>query len=407
MISVDEARARVLAAIGAPRVRERPILDALNLALAEPVVAGLDLPPFTNSAMDGFAVRSADLRTASETQPVRLAVIGRLLAGETGALASASNSAVRIMTGAPLPDTCDAVIPFEEIEQSGADEIVARQPVMPGQNVRPRGEDVRAGDRLMLPGEPLTSARIGLLAALGIERVAVHPPPRVAILSTGDELAAGPLSPGRIHDSNGPMLAALVRQAGGEVTGISRVGDDLPALRTWLAGIGEVDLIISSGGISAGDSDYIRDLLLGELRLDFWKVAIKPGKPLALGNHGATPWIALPGNPVAAAVAFWQFARPALRKLGGHRAIDLPEVAVTILEPVENRGGRRAFIRAHVELTEAGYTARPVGKPGSAMLSGLIQANALLIVPESVVSATPGTRLTAQLLDPLGVTPAT
>ena len=402
MISVDEASARIVAAIGEPAVVERPTLEAQNLALAREIVADLDLPPFTNSAMDGYAVRSRELQHASADQPTRLTVVGRLLAGETGSVPESSNGAIRIMTGAPLPESFDAVIPFEEIEAPGSNAINVRTPVKPGQNVRPLGEDVRAGDRLLLSGDALTPARIGLLAALGIERVPVHPRPRVALLSTGDELAGGPLAPGQIHDSNGPMLSALIHHAGGEVTGFARITDDLDALRAWLVGIADVDLIISSGGISAGDSDNIRDLLLGDLRLDFWQVAIKPGKPLAFGAYGAIPWIALPGNPVAAAVSFWQFVRPALRKLGGHRELNLPSLPVTLLERIENRGGRRSFVRARVEFTPGGATARPVGKSGSAMLSSLIQANALIVVPENIEIAEPGDILTAQLIDSPG-----
>jgi molybdopterin molybdotransferase len=207
------------------------------------------------------------------------------------------------------------------------------------------------------------------------------------------------LEAGRIHDSNGPMLAALIRQAGSTVTGISRVADDRPALRRWLEQVRGVDLIVSSGGISAGDSDRIRDLLADDLQLDSWQVAMKPGKPLAFGRVGDIPWIALPGNPVAAAVAFWQFAYPALRKLGGHRELDLPAVPVQLSARIENRGGRRSFIRALVEFTGAGAIATPVGKSGSAMISSLARANSLVIVPETLEIAEPGARLTAQLID--------
>jgi molybdopterin molybdotransferase len=402
MINVDEARERVLATIDPTSQIAMPLLDALGLALAEDVRSEIDLPPFTNSAMDGFAVRSDDLRHASMEQPIRLKVIGRMLAGETAAITATPGTTLRIMTGAAVPAAFDAVIPFEEVAQIGPDEIVVSHPVAAGANIRPHGEDLRAGDLLVQPGETLTPVRIGLLAAAGIEQVRVHPRPKVAILSTGDELVAAPgdpLRPARIHDSNGPMLAALVQQAGGEVTGMSRIADDLPALHRWLENLEHVDLIISSGGISAGDSDHIRDLLASNLQLEFWQVAMKPGKPLAFGRAGKTAWIALPGNPVAAAVAFWQFGHPALRKLGGHRHLDLPTVSVTLQDRIENRGGRSAFIRARVEFTVEGAIAAPTGKSGSAMLGSLALANALVIVPESLEVAEPGTQLLAQLID--------
>ena len=402
MISVDEARTRILASVAPLAPVELALADAFGLALAADLASPVDLPPFTNSAMDGFAVRSEETTSASADQPVRLTVVARLLAGDAVALAPGPASAVRIMTGAPVPDGFDAVIPFEEAETDKTGVLIIRNPVSKRRNVRPRGEDLRAGDPLAVKGESLTPARIGLLAAAGITQPRVHPAPRVAILSTGDELlpaGGAPLEPARIHDSNGPMLEALVRSAGGVSTGITRIGDDPAALRSRLSDIGEIDLLISSGGISAGDSDHLRDLMTDLGRLDFWQVAIKPGKPLAFGRTGAIPWIALPGNPVAAAVAFWQFARPAIRTLAGHRTIDLPEVPVRVTERIENRGGRRAFVRANVAFTPDGALATPIGKGGSAMLGSLAQANALIVVPEHIELVAPGDPLTAQLID--------
>ena len=402
MISVDEARARILAAVAPLAPVELALADAFGLALAADLASPVDLPPFTNSAMDGFAVRSEETTSATAERPVRLTVVARLLAGDAAALAPGPASAVRIMTGAPVPDGFDAVIPFEEAETDKTGVLIIRNPVSEHRNVRPRGEDLRAGDPLVATGESLTPARIGLLAAAGITHPLVHPPPRVAILSTGDELIpadGAPLEPARIHDSNGPMLEALVGSAGGVPTGIARIGDDPAALRSRLGDIREIDLLISSGGISAGDSDHLRDLMTDLGRLDFWQVAIKPGKPLAFGRTGTTPWIALPGNPVAAAVAFWQFARPAIRTLAGHRTIDLPEVPVRVTERIENRGDRRAFVRATVAFTPDGAIATPIGKGGSAMLGSLVKANALIVVPEQTELVEPGDPLTAQLIE--------
>jgi molybdopterin molybdotransferase len=306
------------------------------------------------------------------------------------------------MTGAMVPAFYDAVIPFEAVVQPDAASIIVTAPVASGSNIRLRGEDVRIGDHLLDPGDLLSPVRIGLLAAIGRDRVLVHARPRVAILSTGDELAsaAGVLSsPARIHDSNGPMLAALVQHAGGDVVAMMRIGDDPDTLRTWLNQLDSVDFIISTGGISAGDSDYLHNLSSPDVQLDFWQVAIRPGKPLGFGHVRSRPWLALPGNPGAAAVSFWQFGWPALRTLGGHRQVDLPIVPARLTASIENRGGRRAFVRAHLEASADGFIATPIGKSGSGMIGALAQANALIIILEARDHANAGDMCSVQRID--------
>lgn len=398
MIGVDAARARILASINPLEPIELPLLDALDLAVASDLRAGIDLPPFTNSAMDGFAFRAADTVAASDEDLVELAIAGRILAGDTSPIEWTPGIAIRIMTGATIPPDCNAVLPFEEAEVLDGDRLIVNHPVRAGANVRPQGEDVHAGDLLVSAGDLLSPARIGLLAAVGIGYVPVRPKPRVAVLSTGDELAAAP-GDAQIYDANGPMLAGLIARSGGEISEIRRVADDPIAILRWLSELNDVDLIVSSGGISAGDSDYLRDFSDEGVHLERLQVAMKPGKPLAFGKAGSIPWVALPGNPVAAAVAFWQFALPAICTLAGRNDLDLPAIPVRISEAIENKGDRRSFIRARVTFRDGGAVATPVGKSGSGMLASLAAANALIVVPETTDFAEAGAILSAQLID--------
>jgi len=408
MLGVDEARAHILSAIQPLPVIDLPLDDALGLVLAEPVTADRPLPPFANSAMDGFAVCAADTAGASEDAPVQLRVIGTAAAGSPSIGAVEPGTAIRIMTGAPTPPGADAVIRFEETDEnarSGPEQragIGIRRAACPGENIRPAGEDVATGQQVLAPGAVLRPAELGLLAALGRTTAPVHRRPRVAILSTGDEVVdpGAPLGPGQIHNSNGPMLAALVRQAGGEPLPLGVARDSAAELTERLDQARNADLILTSGGVSTGDYDLVKDVLRMQGTIELWQVRLKPGKPLAFGHLGPTPLIGLPGNPVAAAVAFLQFARPAIRTLLGHPVLDLPTVPATLLDRIENRGGRRHFVRVRIERdAERGYTARLVGPQGAGLLSSLVLANGLLIVPEEMTVAEPGAVLPVQLLD--------
>lgn len=404
-VSVDEARARILSAFHPLPAIDLPIEDALGYALAEDIVAPIPLPPFTNSAMDGFAVRTEDVAGATPETPVVLHVTGEAAAGSTPGMLLEPGTAIRIMTGAPVPEGAGAVIRFEDTEpvptSQGTMVHIFRAPRR-GENIRPAGEDVPAGTHILSAGTPIRPAEIGLLAALGQARVRVHRPPRVAILATGNEVTepGAPLAPGQIYDCNSHLLHALVRQCAGQPFRCGIARDALGDVRSKLAAIHDADLILTSGGVSVGDYDIVKEALCLEGSVSLWQVRIKPGKPLAFGHVGSIPLIGLPGNPVAAAVAFAQFVRPAIRTMLGHRNLDLPVVQARVLDRIENRGGRRHFVRVWVEAdTHGRYAARLAGPQGAGVLTSLTRANGLLIIPEDLPAAEPGMILPVQILD--------
>lgn len=401
LLRVDEARARILAAFEPLPPLRLPLQEALGLVLAETIVAAENLPPFANAAMDGFAVRTADTAAATTIAPVDLPVAGEAAAGYAGENTVAPGTAIRIMTGAPLPSGADAVIRFEETEEY-SETVTIRRPATPGQNIRPAGEDVAAGTPILSAGTPISAPALGLLAALGEAAVSVHPRPRVAILATGDEIVPPEATPGpgQIRDSNGPMIAAMVREAGGVPIPLGIARDTDADLRAHLAAITDVDLIITIGGVSVGDYDRVKEILQADGRIDLWQVRIKPGKPLAFGFLGDRPLIGLPGNPVAAAVAFLQFAYPAIRTLLARPDLDPPTVIARIRDRIENPDGRRHFLRVRLETDGAGYTAHLAGKPGAGRLASLVEGNGLLVIPEDLPVAEPGTVLRVQLLTP-------
>jgi molybdopterin molybdotransferase len=361
--------------------------------------------------MDGLAVRAVDTHGANRDTPARLRVIAQAPAGYAPTCEVVPGTAVRIMTGAPIPDGADAVVRFEETDERDRfaegvglrlDDVAIYRPARPGDNVRPAGEDVAAGDRVLAAGAALRPAEIGVLAALGRTCVAVHRPPRVAILATGDEVVdpGSPLRPGQIHNSNSSTIAALVRRGGGLPTLLGVARDTAADLRAKLADARRSDLIVTSGGVSTGDYDVVKHVLRMAGSVDLWQVLIKPGKPLAFGRIGDIPLLGLPGNPVAAAVAFEQFARPAIRKMLGHRDLGVPTVQARLLDRVENPGGRRQFVRVRVESDGlGGYVARLAGSQGAGILTSLMLANGLLIVPEDLPAAEPGQYLPVQMID--------
>ena len=393
MIGVDDARERILAGVEPLPVEQAPLLDALGLVLAEDVVAAADIPPFRNSAMDGYAVRAADLAGARRDAPARLQVVAQGPAGYAPRGAVAPGTAIRIMTGAPLPPGADTVVRFEETDEArgarpGADHgaVAIYTAQGPWINVREAGEDVRRGETVLRAGAPLRPAEIGVLASLGRASIPVHRRPVVAIVATGDEVVAPghPLGPGQIRDSNSYTLAALVRRYGGvpRLLGVAR--DTVAELTGLLRAARDADLIVSSGGVSIGDYDMVKDVLRAEGRIDLWQVRMKPGRPLASGRLGGRPFLGLPGNPVAAVVSFELFGRPLLLRLLGHRDWRKPTVRARLTAPVENRGGRRHFVRALVAAGPDGPTVRPTGEQGSGVLTALVRANGLLIVPDGV-----------------------
>jgi len=383
VLSVAEALERVLTGVPVLSAESVPLGEALGRVLAESIVAGREIPPWDNSSMDGYALRAADTRTATEDHPVTLAVVGEVAAGRIALHELGPEQAYRILTGAPLPAGSDAVVPQEEVQRDGGHVVLGR-PVKRGACVRPRGEDIHAGDRLLEPGVVLRPAALGVLAALGHARVSVHRRPRVAILSTGDELVApeAPLGPGQIPDSNTYTLSGLVLEAGAVPLSLGIARDRREELVDRLREGLEADVLVSSAGVSVGDRDFVREAVetLGA-RLDFWKVNMRPGKPLTFGRIGERLFFGLPGNPVSSMVTFELFVRPVLRRLGGHRTLGRPRVRARALEPIDNPGSRPGYLRVRLEPLGEGVGARPTGEQGSGILRSMLLADGLAIIP--------------------------
>jgi molybdopterin molybdotransferase len=382
LLEVHEAVARVVAdvhTLGAERV---PLLAAFGRVLAHDVAAGVTLPPWDNSAMDGYAVRSADIARV----PATLRVIETVAAGQFPTREVGAGEATRIMTGAPTPRGANTVVRVEDTD-GGTDRVVIRDARDSGKNVRPRGEDVIEGRVVIGAGAALGAAQLGVLAAVGSEFVEVHRAPRVAILTSGDELVElhrfDEVRAGRkIVSSNSYTLRALVRAAGGDPVYLGIAADTRESLRSHLVRARDCDLIITSAGVSVGEFDYVREVL-AELGADmkFWRVRMRPGAPLGFGLLGATPWIGLPGNPVSTMVTFELFARPAIRKLLGHQRLFRRTVPVVLEEPVTINAELTHFLRAIVTRRTGGDTVRLTGPQGSGILTSMSTANALLIVP--------------------------
>jgi molybdopterin molybdotransferase len=355
--------------------------------------------------MDGYALQAAD----TAAPPTTLRVVGEVAAGAMPQVVVERGTAVRIMTGAPLPDGADAVVPVEDTDEAWRDKarglptsVEIRRTVLAGDFVRPVGGDIASGTAVLQPGHRLRPAEISLLASLGQTEVDVVRRPRVGVLSTGDELLEvhEALQPGKIRNSNGYAQAAQVAEAGGIPISLG-IGRDTEAdVRGRLqAGLeAGVDLFISSAGVSVGVYDVVTAVLQSAGSVGFWRVRMRPGKPLAFGRYQGIPYFGLPGNPVSSMVSFERFGRPALLKMGGHSQLQRPLITVTLTEAIAS-DGRESYIRALVQRTGQGYTAAPTGDQGSHMLSSLVTANSLLIVPEGVRHAAVGDVLQALMLD--------
>lgn len=390
MRTVDEHRAAVLALVGPLPARTVPVGSALGLVLARDVVAAVDLPGFDNSAMDGYAVRAAELIGAALAAPVVLPVAGDIAAGDTTRHVLHPGQVLRIMTGAPMPEGADAVVPVE-LTDGGADEVALHLAPTPGRSVRRRGEDVRTGDRVLLAGTHLGPGHLALAAAANVPELSVHPRARVAVVSTGDELVApgSALEHGQIVDSNHVMICALVEAAGAEVAGSAHLRDDADAMRALLDDLpGGPDLVLTTGGVSMGVYDTVKEVLTADGGVDFVKVAMRPGMPQGCGVVGRsrTPAVTLPGNPVSSFVSFHVFVLPALRRLAG-----LDPDADGSFEAVADTAWEAA--PGKVELTRVVETAgrvRPSGGQGSHVLGALSGATALAVVPADVDRVEPG-----------------
>lgn len=413
--SVDEHLATILAATTPLPDLQLPLLDALDLACVEDVVAPMGLPRFDNSAMDGYAVHHADVATAAEESPVKLPVIGEIGAGQSGPAGAVTSlpagTAAKIMTGAPLPAGADCVVPYEWTDRGVKDVWVAQAPT-PGQHLRYAGEDVEVGDLLVEAGTTLGPRHLGLLASMGRPSVRVRPRPRVVIVSTGSELRepGTELGSDSIYDGNSFLLAAAARRAGAVAYRVGLVPDEPDALLSALDDqLGRADVVVTSGGISMGDFDVVKAALAPLGSVWFGPVAMQPGKPQGFGTLTArsgsgrtVPFFALPGNPVSSYLSFEVFVRPALRRMMGLTPESRRPVTARLTHRVSSPPGRRQFLRGVLTLDHDGVSVaeiEPVGGSGSHLVGDLAASDALIVVPEDVTAIDAGERVTVIRLD--------
>lgn len=407
--TVDEHRAAVAELLPPLPIVARPTVDCLGLVLAEDLVSPIALPPFDNSAMDGYAVRSVDLAGASEADPVELPVAEDIPAGRTDVVPLQPGTAHRIMTGAPLPPGADTVVQVERTSggwagtgTAGTERVRILAAVGPGTHLRRTGEDVAAGATVLAAGTVLGPPQLGLAAAVGAAELPVRRPPRVLVLSTGSELVepGQALRPGQIYESNSVLLAAAVREVGGRATVMRFVPDDVEefhaAVRETVAGIGEVDLLITSGGVSAGAYEVVKDALSGQ-GVEFVRVAVQPGGPQGCGRLADLPVVTLPGNPVSAALSFELFVRPALLSALGHRVVDRPRTRARLVGALRSPAGKRQYRRARHD--EGMVEVTPIGGPGSHLLASFAASNCLIEIPEAVTDVDAGAEVDLVLLD--------
>ncbi|MBI4495851.1 MAG: molybdopterin molybdotransferase MoeA [Deltaproteobacteria bacterium] len=401
MISVEDAIGRILEQI--PRLgKERVnILDSRGRVLAEEIEASMDIPPWNNAAMDGYAVRWADIRQASPKKPVRLKVLADLPAGSVFQGRLHSGEAVRIMTGAPLPQGADTVVQVESTEKIAARVKILDVPARGG-NVRRAGEDVRKGQKVLREGEILRPAHIGMLSSLKRAFVSVYQRPRVAILSTGDELLEidEPWAEGKIINSNSYTLAALVSENGGVPLQLGIAKDRREDLAQKIRAGLVADLLLTSGGVSMGDYDLVKEILHDLGQMSFWKVAMRPGQPLAFGRVEGKPLFGLPGNPVSAMVSFEQFVRPAIRKMSGHLHLFRLALRAVLGETLGKKATHTYFLRCRLSWENGKILASTTGEQGSAILSSMIKAQGLIVLPPGQTLAHAGQEVKVLLLDP-------
>jgi molybdopterin molybdotransferase len=408
LLNVSEARQRLLEHFSAVEAEAVPLTRSVGRILAEDIQAAFNLPPFPNSAMDGFAVRWQDVVTAGDSRPVSLNVVGDILAGDVGDLELRPGQAVRIMTGAPVPASADAVVPVENTDFTPRQAGLAApatvsifRPAARGEHIRPAGQDVRQGEVVLLAGSRIRPQDAGFLGMLGNARVPVRRKPRVVLFSTGDELLAvdALLQPGKIYDANTYVLTGLAEESGAEVINLGIVPDRPESVQATLdQAVAEgVDLIVSSAGVSVGAMDYVRSVVERNGELSFWRVNMRPGKPLAFGRYGHVPFIGLPGNPVSAFVGFEVFVRPALLKMLGLANTDPPLWHAILTEAVAS-DGRESYLRGIVYRRNGELFVRLTGHQGSGNLRSLVQANALLFIPSGVKSLPFGAQVSFWLL---------
>ncbi|HEX4687290.1 MAG TPA: gephyrin-like molybdotransferase Glp [Nocardioides sp.] len=403
LVSVEEHRDRILATIEPLPAFDQPLMEAFGLAAAEDVYASVALPGFDNSAMDGYAVAYGDVASATEESPVHLPVVGEIGAGQASLMAVSPGTAVKIMTGAPVPAGADSVVPYEWTDRGVANVVISRAPEM-GQHVRPKGQDVDEGDLLVQAGTVLGARQIGLLAAVGRASVRSRPRPRVVVISTGSELRepGSPLGHDSVYDGNSFLLAAAARQAGAIAYRVGIVRDEP---RAFLSSLNDqlvrADLVVTSGGVSMGDYDVVKEALAPLGTVWFGGVAMQPGKPQGFGTVGedAVPIVTLPGNPVSSYISFEQFVLPAIRRLMGRAPYTRPSADAVLTHAFASPQGRRQFARGVLSVVDGRLAVTPVGAQGSHMIGDLAESDSLIVVPESVTSVAAGETVTVLPLD--------
>ena len=421
MLSVEEARSRILEMFQPLESERKPILEALGQVLAEDVSSPMFIPPLANSAMDGYAVQSSDVTGATPDTPASLRVIGQVAAGQLPQNEVVPGTAVRIMTGGPIPPGADTVVPFEDTDEydlkssgmglSDIAEIKVNIGASEGSNVRPAGQDISKGQTVLKKGMLLRPSEIGVLASVGRDIVEVVRRPVVAVIATGDELMepGGPIAPGKIYDSNSYSVTAAVLRYGGVPRFLGIARDNLESMNAKLEEGLDADLLLTSAGVSRGDYDIVKDLLASRGKVAFWSVRMRPAKPLAFGvfprpGGRQVPHVGLPGNPVSALVAFEELVRPAILRMLGRTDLEKPTIRAELEEDVVNTDGRRVFARVVVTRRDGRYYACLTGDQGSGVLTSMALANGLAICPEDVPRMKAGEEVDVQMLDwPEGV----
>jgi len=401
MISVDEALDKIFSHIRPLGFEKVSLLDSLGRVIAEDIYAKRNIPPLDNSAMDGYAVRWEDIRNASKDHPIRLKVIEDLPAGFISTRTLEKGKAIRIMTGAPVPKGADTIIPVEESKKEDGFALIFKAAVL-GENIRKSGEDVKQGDRVIFKGDTIRPAEVGMLASVGRSFASVSQRPLVAILCTGDELVDvdGDLDEVKIISSNSYTLGAQVKDCGAIPLQLGIAKDRKEDIEEKLRQGIRADVLISSAGVSVGDYDFVKDVLkdLG-MEMVFWKVAMRPGQPLAFGTIGGKPVFGLPGNPVSSMISFEQFVRPSLLKMMGHRRLFRPVIEAILKEEIRKMTGRRYFNRGSVSFEENQYFVTTTGEQGSGILRSMVRANGLIVIPEDQEMVRAGDKVKVQLLD--------